>query len=383
MFFDFNSALDIVGNQRAGIGFGEAHSEGMRYENGLLRPYYNDRGKRVVVINTGFNAKGEPQYLEIPVAKLAARGVPVVNATTTLRKQEWQMFDTAVLKVARARLRAWTDLAASSTYGGFNGMSKMVLEHETMSDPGVAITDMDALTESRSDSPRFQLEGVPLPITHSDFWFSARRLAISRNTGMPLDATMAEAAGRRVAELVERTLIGSVTGPTYGNNNPNAYGRSPTVYGYTNFTPRNTYVGLPTPTGSNGDAILDAILGMRDAMAADNFFGPYMIYTSNDWDRYLDDDYRAQDSRTLRMRIKEIGGITDVRRLDFFTSTFTMLMVQMTPDVARAVIGMPMTTVQWESQGGMKLNFKVMTIMVPQLRADFTGQCGILQATAA
>jgi hypothetical protein len=108
-----------------------------------------------------------------------------------------------------------------------------------------------------------------------------------------------------------------------------------------------------------------------------------MLYHSSDWDRYLDDDYRAQDSRTLRMRLKEIGGIQDVRRLDFFTSTFSMLMVQMTPEVCRAVIGMQPTTVQWETQGGMKLNFKVMCIMVPQLRADFTGQCGILQATAA
>jgi hypothetical protein len=381
MFVDFNNLLGY-GNRDLAVQDSIIHNTGMRYEPNLQRPYYNDHGKRVIILNTHYNAKGEPQYIEIPVEKAIAKGLPVVN-TTTLRKQEWQLFDSQVLKVARARLRAWTDLAASSTYGGFNGMSKMVLEHETMSDPGVAYTDMDALTEGRSDSPRFQLEGLPLPITHSDFWFSARRLAISRNTGTPLDATMAEAAGRRVAELVERTLIGSVTGPTYGNNNPNAYGRTPTVYGYTNFSPRNVYVGLPTPTGSNGEAILDAVLGMRDALQADNFFGPWMLYHSSDWDRYLDDDYRAQDSRTLRMRLKEIGGIQDVRRLDFFTSTFSMLMVQMTPEVCRAVIGMQPTTVQWETQGGMKLNFKVMCIMVPQLRADFTGQCGILQATAA
>jgi hypothetical protein len=58
-----------------------------------------------------------------------------------------------------------------------------------------------------------------------------------------------------------------------------------------------------------------------------------------------------------------------------------MVMVQMTPDVARAVNGMDITTVQWESQGGMRLNFKVMCIQVPQLRADYYGNCGILDAT--
>jgi hypothetical protein len=55
----------------------------------------------------------------------------------------------------------------------------------------------------------------------------------------------------------------------------------------------------------------------------------------------------------------------------------------MTPDVARAVDGMGITTVQWESQGGMRLNFKVMCIQVPQIRADFYGNCGLLHFTAS
>jgi hypothetical protein len=59
-----------------------------------------------------------------------------------------------------------------------------------------------------------------------------------------------------------------------------------------------------------------------------------------------------------------------------------MIMVQMTPDVARAVNGMDITTVQWESVGGMRLNFKVMAIQVPQLRADHYGSCGVLHAVS-
>ena len=62
---------------------------------------------------------------------------------------------------------------------------------------------------------------------------------------------------------------------------------------------------------------------------------------------------------------------------------FTVLMVQMTPDVARAVVGMDITTVQWESKGGMQVNFKVMGILVPQLREDFNGNCGIAHGTTS
>jgi hypothetical protein len=59
---------------------------------------------------------------------------------------------------------------------------------------------------------------------------------------------------------------------------------------------------------------------------------------------------------------------------------FTLILVQLTSEVARAVNGMDITTVQWEEKGGMRLHFKVMAIQVPQLRADYYGQMGLLHA---
>ena len=53
-------------------------------------------------------------------------------------------------------------------------------------------------------------------------------------------------------------------------------------------------------------------------------------------------------------------------------------MVQMTSDVARAVSALDITTLQWEGMGGMEMNFRVMAIMVPQLRTDFYGNTGIM-----
>ena len=69
-----------------------------------------------------------------------------------------------------------------------------------------------------------------------------------------------------------------------------------------------------------------------------------------------------------------------MRTLDYLTGT-TILLIQQTPDVARAVVGLDVTTVQWESMGGMMLNFKVMAILVPQLRADFNGNTGIVHGS--
>lgn len=364
--------------------------QGTRFETGLLRPYKDFDGEKKVTINSG-NDKYDPttnsyipQYEEVLIKDLMEDGVisPVFNATT-LRKDEWIRLDQVVLRAARQRLRAWADLSAANPYGGFNGMSKMLLEHETMSDPGSAQVDMDGLTEGRNDAPQFKLEGLPLPITHSNFWFSSRRLAVSRNGGTPLDTAMAEAAGRRVAEQIEKTTIGVVTGLTYGTAAD--YGRAPTVFGYTNFPDRVTKTNMTAPDGTNGPSVLSSWLALRDLMYDANFYGPFMVYTSNDWDQYLDNLFSTTEpsAGTLRSRLQQISGIQGIRRLDYLTDTFTVLMVQMTPDVARAVNGLDITTVQWESMGGMRVNFKVMAINVPQLRADYSGNCGIGHGTTA
>jgi hypothetical protein len=383
--------VDFVMNGR---GHGEVGQElaNCRFDPGLLRPYYDARGQRCVTVNTGrtqYNPQTqrmEPIFEKKMIGDLINNGInsPVFNATS-LRKDEWIDLDRAVIKAARQRLRAWSDLAAANTYGGFNGMSKTILEHETMSDPGEAVVDMDGLTEGRTDAPRFQLEGLPLPITHSDFWFSSRRLAMSRNSGTPLDTTMAEAAGRRVAEMIEKTLIGVETGVTYGASS--SYGRTSSVYGYTNFPDRITKTDLTTPTGANPEAVMTDILEMIELMNAAGFYGPFILYHSTGYSRYLSDDYFRTGStsavRSLRERILEVEGISAIRRLDYLTSGYQLILVQMTSDVARAVNGMDITTVQWESVGGMRLNFKVMAIQVPQLRADYSGNSGILHATTA
>lgn len=413
--------VDYVQNGQAFGQVGQSMAA-VQWDPGYKRPYIDSRGERCVTINTRRTVYDHKLKREVPVcrkvriADLNARGIydPVFNATS-LRKEEWDELDRVVLRAARLRLRAWADLASTNTFGGFNGMAKMILEHETMSDPGEATVDMNGITPGRQDAPQFQLQGLPLPITHSDFSFDARRLAISRNSGTPLDTTMGEASGRRVAESIEKVTIGVDTGVTYGGNSTQVggYGRTSSVYGYLNFPSRLTKTNGYKPTG-NGRAgtgwvpldTLKDVLAVMDQLRLGKFYGPFMCYHSNDWDQYLDADYILTGgnvaTQTLRNRLREIDGVTDVRRLDFLAATaitsdggfpdpaqiltanpFTMIFVQMTPDVARAVDGMSITTVQWPEKGGMELCFKVMCIQVPQLRADFYGNCGILQMTCS
>lgn len=383
-----------------GVAHGEIAqmTDGLRFDPGLLRPYIDQHGRKCVTINTGrkrYNPKtgrDEAVYEKRTLKEIANMGIemPIQNITT-LRKDEWKILDRTLIRVARSRMRAWADLAAANPFGGFNGFNRTVLEYETINDFGEAIVDMDGLTEGRSDSPQYGLQGLPLPITHSDFWFSSRRQGISRNSDTRMDFTQAEMAARRIGEAIEKTTIGTQLGMTYGNSAD--YGAPSTVYGYTNFPDRMTYTSLTNPslgTGNVSKDIVQDILQMRSQMYDNNYYGPFIIYYSTDWDVYLDEDYQIaggnNPGQTLRQRIMAIDGISSLRRLDYLdsnTNPFSMLMIQMTSDVARAVIGMPLTTVQWDTKGGLQRNFKVMTIMVPQVRSDFNGRTGILHATTS
>src|SRR5678815_593368 len=150
----------------------QAPNRGMDYEFSLLRrPYYPDlgpnAGRPCLTVNTGQwtveRGVKRPIYRQHRIWDLMNSGynVPmfVLNATT-LRKEEWIYLDKVVLREYRARLRAWSDLVAANSFGGFDAMAKLTLEYEAMSDPGIAVVDMEATTAGPNDTPIFDLRSM-------------------------------------------------------------------------------------------------------------------------------------------------------------------------------------------------------------------------------
>ncbi len=331
------------------------------FDVNALRPYVGRDGRSYVTVNQD--------------GKHVA--VPLINATATLRKDEWIQLDQAVIKAAKPRLRAVTDLRGRGLqYAITNGIGKTVLQTENQSDISDAEMSMDGLRQSQNDRPLYDITNLPLPIIHKDFGFSARQIATSRSGGSPLDTTMAELAGRKVAEYAEKLLLGVLDGNDY------AYGGG-TIYGYTNFPSRlQKVLTAPTASGWTPATTVQEVLEMRAQSQAAFYYGPWVLYTSPDWDVYLDDDYSSvKGENTLRERLAKIQGIESIQTLDYLTG-FTFLMVQMTPDVVREVVGMDITTLQWETHGGLQVNFKVMAILVPQLRTDQNSRTGLVHGAS-
>lgn len=329
-----------------------------------FRPYEGSDGRSYVTRNIG----GKDQAI-------------VTNAPAALRFQDWRLIDEAIIRVSKPNLQAVGDLRAAGLETTLsNGMGYTVFSFERMSDISKAQISMDGLRVTETDRPVFDITNLPLPLIHKDFSFSARQVMASRNGNTPLDTATAELAARRVAETAEELLLGILPIYTYGGGS---------IYGYTNFPSRITYsMTAPNAAGWSPATTIDEVLAMITASKQAFHYGPWMLYTSTNWDRYLDGDYSsAKGDLTLRQRILSIRGIMGCKTIDYLqfltNQPFCMVLVQMTSDVVREVIGMDLTTIQWESHGGMQLNFKVMCIMVPQLRTDMNLNTGIVHGSAA
>ena len=411
MFTTIDNALQGVRSDQSGtiVLNGRDLQGGIAWDPGLRRPYI-ENGEIWVDVTTGFKPRIDQngQYVinsggivydrvvqPQRVLERVKNGEPVlhVDNATVLPKESWIRMDAAVQQALRSRLRAWDDLRAANTLGGFDAMAYPMLERELINDPGEAKQDMDGISEDSDQlQEHYLLQGLPLPITYSGFHMSERFLRISQQAGRPANTQRAEIAGRRCGELVERQLIGTVAGLQYGVAQAGSYLQTSKIYGYTTHPARITKTDLTASASITPEGFFNAVLAMRELAYLKNFYGPFVLYTSTGYDAKLDQLFKTDTSNyptnmTTRNQVRQIDGISDIRRLDYLTGD-VLLLVQMTSDVCQAINGMEFTTVQWESKGGAQRNFKVMGIQVPYIKSAIlsgaaTEHTGIVHGTTA
>ncbi len=297
--------------------------------------------------------------------------VEALRTNGTLRKDEWKLYDTKVIEVARSRLVGVADLLSSGlTFPIANALGVTRVEWEKQTDMDDAVINMSGVTEGTNDRVTWDLLSLPLPIIHRDFTINIRALHASRNTGQPLDTTQAAVASRKVSEKTEAMLFNGAT----------ELGTNAVIYGYRTAQNRNTgSISNWASSGVAGTTIVTEILAMIAALVADNMLGPYMLYVpASYWNRFMD-DYKANSDRTILERILAISGISGVKMSTNLPDggSGEVVLVQMTSDVIDMCEGMQPTMVEWNEQGGMVFKFKVMSIMAPRTKYDANSQCGI------
>lgn len=368
--------VDLIANGQSTGQVANYIANNGRLDPNRMRPFVaqNKRGEwgAYMSVYKGGDPAERKNYSVVPLG---------VNATATLRRDEWKALDDAILEPSRYRLGGVEDLVSKGlVYNLNNAMGTTVLEWHDVSEAGEAVITMDGVTRGKGDRPVYQYNYLPIPIIHVDYEINARELATSRNMGNPIDTTMAERAARRIVEKMEDMLF---TDTTYSFGELDARSRNK-IYSYVNHPDRNqvSFASVPgahwNDSGTSGKEIVDCVNALKQVAIEAYHYGPYMLYIPTKYETTIDGDYDVvSPGITIRERIMKIDGIKGIKVVDRLTAD-NVLLVQMTPDVVRLVRGMGLTNIEWGTEGNLITKFKVMTIQVPQIRSDQNGKSGIV-----
>ena len=314
--------------------------------------------------------------------------VQSLRTNDVLRKEEWVHYDRTIVDVARARMASVGDLLARGLrYPLANALGTTVIEWERMSDMSPAQIDMSGVTPAERDRVAFDLTSIPVPITHKEFEINIRVLEASRRTGQPLDTTQAAISARKLSEMNEQVLFdGHVLGG--GRSTVNQ------IYGFRTYPDRNvaalSFDWSAIGVDNYGEKLIRDILNLIAEAKKDYFYGPFQLYIPEEVFTLWGDDYKAGSDKSIMMRVLEIAGIESIMPThhlsvspDGSTAGTEVLLVQMSQDVVEMVDGMQPTPVQWDSMGGLKMHFKIMSILLPRFKSDMGDRCGIVHATSA
>jgi len=321
---------------------------------------------------SGFSSNAlRPWYPADQKEAAALRRNGGIQPNALLRKDEWKQLDTRVIDIARQRLIGVADLRSRGLTYALGGLGTLISEWEQMSDMSAAQIDMAGATRGEKDTLDFTLVGVPVPIVHKDYSLNIRRLLASRNLGNALDTLQAQVASRLVADTLEGLLFNGTS--LVVDANP--------IYGYTTHPNRNT----GTADGDFGTItnIFSTVNNMVIAAEADNYYGPYVLYVAKTQYAEMRAIYTDGSGQSAWQRcLDAIPQLVEIKPADTLAAG-VLVLVTMLPDVVDLAIAQDITNVQWDEEGGMIQNYKVMSAMVPRIKADKEGRSGIVHYTGA
>jgi len=364
---DTNVNVDLIaGKQSSGVIANQLQNGGS-LDISKKKPYLNEDDIPCITVFKGGDPTKEANYMEVYAATMGLN----VNVDTTLRPDEWEELDNAVLELSRAELTVYDYFIGQNlTKPLKNAFGTTVLQWQTISDSQEAIMTMDAVGRSQGDRVQYAQKFLPIPILHADYEINARFLAVSRKDGNGVDTEEASNAARRIAEKKEDLLIGTGT-YTFGGG---------TMYTLLNYPDINTVTlnGDWNASATTDANIIDDIVRLKRANKDALRGGEAVLILPDDYEDKLGEDYSVSGASlmTLRERIMKLGGIRDII-ISTRLADNKVLLVELNKRTIEIVTGMSLTNIFWETEGGMVGKYKLMEITVPRFKSDYDGHCGI------
>jgi hypothetical protein len=347
------------------------------FDPGVLRPFQGKHGKTYVELQVR-NRDGTPVWDNIK--KKWATEIKQTNVDASLRKDEWIALKAGMQDIQYPQLRFYADLRAAVTGTRLSdAWGQTILRRQRMGDISGASIGMTPLRKSERDLPEFDYVDTPLPIIYKHFAIDIRELATSRRRGEGLNTITARKMTRKCAEETEDRATGVAASFSLGTGI--------TLYGLTNHPNRNTKVltNPATAVGWTPEDTLDEVLDMIQSAQNDDFNGPYILYYSRLWTKFLGGNFSpAYGGGTMWRRLEEIPdiGAGNVRRLNRLTG-YQMVLVQMTDDVVEPIIGLEIQPVQYPNTDPFELQFAVISMLLTEVKSEANGNSGVVHGTAA
>jgi uncharacterized linocin/CFP29 family protein len=303
-------------------------------------------------------------------ARLLSNNLNLASLRTyaLLRKDEWELLDTAAIQAFELRLTGIEDLRTRGLVKRLPGMGVLVSQWNRVSQMNEAEVSMSASADAEQARLDYDLQQVPIPVIFKEFQLDIRFILAHRNGTGSIETEHAMAAGRVVAEKLEDMLF---------NGNTTVYGGLP-IYGYRTHPSRNTGSGATWATTTN---VFTNIHAMASGLYADGSPGPYVLYLHRDQfaESLLLADVNNQIS-ARNLALNNIPNLADIRMSDKMTAG-EAVMVSMNPETVDLAIAEDFMPVQWDEKGGLGTHYRAMTVAAPRIKADKEGRSGIFHMT--
>lgn len=299
------------------------------------------------------------------------------RAMSPLPEDAQRLLDRAVSRVGVERLTLVDDLIAEGlTFPLDNWMAVPTIQNNKIGRGGHAQRTM--VPKARGERQILPMTPVTIPVycTWDDFSFDIRTILTAQRGGYNIETTHAEEATRNVNEAIEYQAL-------------NGAGFNVQGYGAPGFltNPANTQAFVDneawTHANHSGEDIYTDVIAMVNQLQAKKYFGPYNLYVPTTYGVELTGDYKSATSGTTQERLQQIvagGRPLRIRTADMLPAN-TVLLMQMTSNVADVVIGQTPTEVSWSDPAGWERFFVVLSCMITRIKSDYNGDEGYVVGT--
>lgn len=306
-----------------------------------------------------------------------ARGV--FRSAAPLPPEAGEEMDDVVTEVGTQRLAVVAALIQYAERPLANWWGTTAVQHLKNSEQGRARATMYPGGRGESSQKDRTAVNTPVYAFEEDFDYHERFLEVAAGSGVQLEDESLASALININELAEDFAI---NGPSVN------FGAISTVYGLENAPNSNT----GTLSGSNpawdhasktGEEILDDYHAMRDALVADRFNGPYVMFVEANYQSPLSKPYSDGVTSAVGIKVRDMlldePDLLDIFICDMLADDKVFLV-----DVSRRSCGIYMgQDPTWLPMGVHRFQheFLALACMVPYFRDDYNGGSGVAEFT--